>query len=146
VTRHTKEFRLHGQDGFAATELVLGIGVLLLPVALVVLAIPTWAERQTTARAIVREVGRFVAASGVCDVSGAEAITATMSGNLGLPPGGARVELTCRSGALLEPGSDLTVMVTIRMPAVHLIGVGDVGEWEWTARHRQPVDLYVASG
>jgi hypothetical protein len=29
------------------------------------------------------------------------------------------------------------------MPAVHLLAVGDVGEWSWTARHRQPVDVYV---
>ena len=47
MTRHPG----HGQrdDGFAATELVLGVGLLLVPVALLVLTLPTWSERQTTA-------------------------------------------------------------------------------------------------
>ena len=31
-----------------ATELALGVGVLLLPVVFVVLTIPSWSERQTT--------------------------------------------------------------------------------------------------
>ena len=55
------------ERGFVATEFVLGVGVLLLPVVVVVLTIPTWSERQTTARAIAREVARTVAREGFCD-------------------------------------------------------------------------------
>ena len=43
------------------------------------------------------------------------------------------------------PGSELEAAVTVRMPAVDIPGVGPVGEWSWTARHRQPVDRYVSS-
>ena len=53
-----------------------------------------------------------------------------------------RVELECEPGDALAPGSELAVSVTVRMPAVHLPALGTVGEWSWTARHREPVDLY----
>ena len=43
------------------------------------------------------------------------------------------------------PGPTLEVDVTVRMAAVHIPGIGNVGEWTWTARHREPVDRY-ASG
>ncbi len=44
------------ERGFVAAELVLGVGLLLFPVALLVLTLPTWSERQATGRAIAREV------------------------------------------------------------------------------------------
>ena len=124
----------------------MGIGVLLIPVALVVLTLPTWSERQTTARAIAREVARMVAASGVCDGDAARGLAADMANNLGLGNDDFGLELACVPGTSLERGSDLEARVTVRMPAVHLFGVGDVGEWHWTARHRQPVDTYVGIG
>jgi hypothetical protein len=133
-----------GERGFAATELALGVGVLLLPVALVVLTIPTWSERQTTARVIAREVARAVVALGVCDAGAGRATGAVIAQNLGLAPGDAHVSLDCVSGAVLEPGGDVEAVVTVRMPAVHLAAMGDVGAWSWTARHRQPVDTYVS--
>jgi len=130
------------EGGFVATELVAGLGLLLLPVALVVLTLPTWSERQSSARAIAREAAREVARSGLCDPGRAEALARTMAGNLGLPAGASSVALTCVPGSALEPGADVEVAVTVRMPAVHLPAIGDVASWTWTARHRQPVDAY----
>jgi hypothetical protein len=137
--------RSRSERGFVATELALGIAVLLVPVACLVLTLPTWSERKTTARAIVREVARVVASTGVCDHDSARGLTAIMARNLGLPDGDATVELRCSPGAALVPGSELEAAVTVRMPAVDIPGVGPVGEWSWTARHRQPVDRYVSS-
>jgi hypothetical protein len=135
-----------GQDcsdsGFVALELALGVSVLLLPVAALVLVIPTWSERQTSARAIAREVGRSVAREGVCRVDGASAMADTMSANLGLHRADVGVLLDCAPGARLAPGADLEVTVTVRMPAVQLPVLGAIGEWDWSARHRQPVDQY----
>ncbi len=125
-----------------AAELALGIGVLLLPVAFVVLTIPSWSERQTTGRAIAREVGRAVARDGWCDTGLANDLAGVMAGNLGLARSDVQVGLDCASGDTLAAGSDLAVSVTVRMPAVHLPALGTVGEWSWTARHQQPVDLY----
>ena len=133
------------ERGFAAMELVLGIGVLLLPVALIVLTIPTWSERQTTARVMAREIARAAAARGMCDRAAARGLAVTMAENLGLPAGDAQVDLDCVQGAALSGGSDVQAIVPVRMPAVHIAAVGDVGEWEWTARHRQPVDPYVGA-
>ena len=133
-----------GERGFVATEFALGVGVLLLPVALLVLTLPTWSERQTTARAMAREAGRAVAATGVCRPGLADDVVTTMARNLGLAAADATVRLDCRGGAL-EPGSDLEVAVTVRMPAVSIPGIGAVGEWTWTAVHREPVDQYASA-
>jgi hypothetical protein len=128
--------------GFVATELALGIGLLLLPVAFVVLTIPSWSERQTTGRAIAREVGRAVAREGWCDTALAKDLAGSMAGNLALDRSEVDVELDCAAGDELMAGSELAVSVTVRMPAVHVPAVGTVGEWSWTARNHQPVDLY----
>jgi hypothetical protein len=133
------------ERGFVATELALGIGLLVLPVALLVLTLPGWSERQVTARAVAREIARSTARSGRCDRPTAEETAATMARNLGLDPGDLAVGLGCASGAELAAGSELEADVTVRMPAVEIPGVGAVGEWAWTARHREPVDRYGAT-
>ena len=137
--------RSHDERGFVATEFALGVAVLIVPVACLVLTLPTWSERKTTARAIVREVARVIASTGVCDDESARGLAEIMARNLGLADGDATIDLRCRPGALLVPGSELEAAVTVRMPAVDIPGVGPVGEWSWTARHRQPVDRYVSS-
>lgn len=128
-----------------ATELALGVGVLLLPVLFVVLTIPSWSERQTTGRAIAREVGRAVARNGWCDTGLANDLAGMMAANLALSRADMTVELECDPGDALTPGSELAVAVTVRMPAVHLPGLGTLGEWSWTAHHREPVDLYASA-
>jgi hypothetical protein len=141
--------RGHGWDrteaGFIAAELALGVAVLLLPVAAVVLTIPTWSQRQTTGRAIVREVARIVARDGTCDADAGVRLAETMAVNLGLARDDLTVDLGCVARSPLEPGTSLQASVTIRMPAVHLPGLGSVGEWTWTARHRHPVDAYLSA-
>ena len=129
------------ERGFVATELALGLAVLVFPVVAIVLTIPTWSERQTTARVIAREVARAVARSGECDTRFAADAAAAMGASLGLdaPP---RISLDCGAGSELAPGSDLLVSVTVTMPAVHVPAVGSLGAWTWTARHQQPVDRY----
>jgi hypothetical protein len=127
------------------TELVLGVVALMLPVAMVVLTLPRWSERQVTARAVTREVARRAARDGVCDEDAARDRAAEMARDLGVPPGQLSVELRCPEGASLPPGSDVEVQVTVEMPAVQLPLVGAVGAWSWTAGHREPVDFYVAA-
>ena len=133
------------ESGFVATELVLALGLLVLPVALLVLTLPGWSERQVTARVISREVARRTAREGVCDVAGARALTATMAANLDVPSGDLSIDVSCVDGVVLTPGADVEARVTVRMPAVELPGVGAVGSWSWTARHREPVDRYAAA-
>jgi hypothetical protein len=131
-----------GDRGFVATELAIGIGLLVLPVACLLLTLPTWSERQTTARAIAREVGRATAVAGRCDRVAAEALTREMAGNLGLDARDVGVTLDCRSGARLPRGGTVTARVTVAVPAVAIPGIGSVGAWSWTAAHTETVDPY----
>ena len=134
--------RTGGERGFVATELAVGIGVLVLPIACLVLTLPTWSERQTTARTIAREVGRSTALAGRCDRSAAEAMTREMATNLGLDPGDVTVSLDCVGNARLPRGGTVTARVTVRVPAVAIPGIGSVGAWSWTAAHTEIVDPY----
>jgi hypothetical protein len=133
------------ESGFVATEFAMGVAVLVLPVALLVLTFPRWSERQVTARVISREVARRAARDGVCELSAARALGATMAHNLGVTPRDLDVGLACTDGAALAPGSDVEAWVTVAMPAVQVPGVGAVGAWSWTARHREPVDRYASA-
>ena len=133
------------ESGFVATELAFGVAVLVVPVALLLLTLPRWSERQVTARMIGREVARRAARDGSCDQRGARALGATMARNLGLSANDLTVDLACADGAGLPAGSDVEVRVTVSMPAVELPGLGAVGAWSWTARHREPVDEYASA-
>lgn len=130
------------QRGFVATELALGIGVLLVPVAMLVLTVPSWSERQATARAIAREAGRTVAVAGWCDLDRARAVSNAMALNLGVEPGDVSVALEDCAPGRLPRGGVVTVSVTIQLPAVAIPGIANVAEWHWTARHTEPVDPY----
>jgi hypothetical protein len=135
----------HAESGFVATEFAFGVAVLVLPVALLVLTFPRWSERQVTARVIGREVARRAARDGICDRGAARALGTTMARNLGVLPADVSVDLRCADGVGLEPGADVEAAVTITMPAVQVPGVGAVGAWAWTARHREPVDRYASA-
>jgi hypothetical protein len=133
------------ESGFVATEFAFGVAVLVLPVTLLVLTFPRWSERQVTARVIGREVARRAARDGVCDLGGARVLGATMAHNLGVAPSDVTVTLSCADGAGLASGGVVEATVTITMPAVQVPGLGDVGAWSWTARHREPVDRYASA-
>ncbi len=135
----------HAESGFVAAEFAFGVAVLVLPVALLVLTFPRWSERQVTARVIGREVARRAARDGICDRGAARALGTTMARNLGVAPADLAVDLRCTDGVGLEPGADVEAAVTITMPAVQVPGVGAVGAWSWTARHREPVDRYASA-
>jgi hypothetical protein len=130
------------EGGYVAAELALGIGLLVFPVALLVLTLPTWSERQTTARSIAREVSRVVAVAGVCDRGRAAETGHDMARNLGLAPSDVDVQLDCLPGGRLPRGGSVRASVTVAVPAVTFPGIGSVGAWSWTAHHSEPVDQY----
>ncbi len=130
------------EGGFVSTELAVGIGLLVLPVACLVLTLPSWAERQATARAIAREVGRSTAIAGTCDVDAAVGLAREMAVNLGLEARDVAVALDCVPGAVLPRSGHLTARVTVQVPAVAIPGIGDAGAWHWTAGHTEALDPY----
>ena len=130
------------EGGYVAAELALGIGLLVFPVALLVLTLPTWSERQTTARSIAREASHVVAVAGICDRGRAAETGHDMARNLGLAPSDVDVQLDCLPGGRLPRGGSVRASVTVAVPAVTLPGIGSVGAWSWTAHHSEPVDQY----
>ena len=130
------------ERGYVAGELALGIGLLVFPVALLVLTLPTWSERQTTARSIAREVSRVVAVAGVCDRGTATETGHEMARNLGIAPNAVDVQLDCVTGERLRRGGSVRASVTVDVPAVNFPGIGGVGAWSWTAHHSEPIDQY----
>jgi len=130
------------EGGYVAAELALGIGLLVFPVALLVLTLPTWSERQTTARSIAREVSRVVAVAGVCDRGRAVDTGNDMARNLGLSPSDVDVQLDCAPRGRLPRGGSVRASVTVAVPAVTFPGIGSIGAWSWTAHHSEPVDQY----
>ena len=138
----TRRRRTGGEDGYVAAELALGVGLLVFPVAMLVLTLPTWSERQSAARSIAREAARTVAVAGICDAGVARDVGATMSENLGVAGNQVDVALDCAPGQRLRRGGEVTASVTVAMPAVDIPGIGAVGAWSWTTEHREPVDQY----
>lgn len=137
--------RREPERGFVVVELVAGIACLVLPVALLVLALPSWAERQSVARVVAREVGRTVARDGRCSVDDAQRLALVIADNHGVPARDVSVALGCGAGSALPAGGEVTVAVTVHEPGLHVPGIGSVGAWSFTARHREPVDPYGAT-
>ena len=132
--------------GAAAIELPLAVGLLLLPIALVVMVVPQWPERQTVARAAAKEAATLYA-NAPDAASGAELARASVqqaAANYGLPAEALTVELGgewCRA-------CTVTALVTVDIPAIAVPVVGTVGAFAYTADSSARVDDYrsIASG
>ena len=124
-----------GDRGAAAIEMPLAVGLLLLPIALVVMIVPQWPERQTVARAAAKDAAT-VYANALDAESGRAQATSTVSNaasNHGLPPGSMTVEFTgdwCRACTVTAIGHDRhpsrrrAVRRTCRLVHVHSAQLG----------------------
>lgn len=126
--------------GAAAIELPLAVGLLLLPISMIVMLVPQWPERQTTARAAAKDAAT-VYANAADPVIGAELARASVeqaAANAGLPPGALTVELGgewCRA-------CTVTAHVTVDIPAVDIPLMGTVGSFTWSASSAARIDDY----
>lgn len=145
----------HAEDGSAPLELALGVGLLLLPVAVLVLSFPTWIERQAMARAAAGEAARAAVLAEHPDgaVAAAEALVAEAARNHGVDPADVTVCLSsapvgappgaCTDRPHLGRGAAVTAEVTVRLPALTLPGLATALEaTSTTARHTERVDRY----
>lgn len=130
--------RVTVERGSAALELPLAIGLLLLPLALLVITVPAWPERQTVARAAAAEASRTVVLAGSWPEGAdeARAVVAQAAANHGLGPDALSLELA----GSLERGASVTARVTVEMPALALPGLATVSRWSWTTSHTERVD------
>ena len=124
--------------GAVAVELPLAAGLLLLPMAMLVMLLPQWPERQTVARAAAKDAATVLANSPDADAGAelARAVVEQAAVNHGLPPGSMTVEFAgdwCRACMV-------TATVTVDIPAVDVPAVGTVGAFTWSASSSARVD------
>ncbi|HZD24209.1 MAG TPA: hypothetical protein VE569_12535 [Acidimicrobiia bacterium] len=135
-------------EGHAAVELAMAVGVLLFPVAIVVLAFAPWSERRVEAEAVAAEATRIA----VLELSQAAGDTqiVTDTDSLGIDPSEVRVgwcgasptSLRSPSGSCpMDRGAVISVTIELWTPLV-TTPWGEVGGLWVTADHSEPIDLY----
>jgi hypothetical protein len=131
------------EGGYVAAEFALGVCVIVLPVTLIVLALPIWSERQAMAQRAANESARemVLADSWPTGVAAADRVVAEVASNYGVPRSDVRgPDLSAGGG--LATGQTVVSQVTVRMPLMAIPLVGRVGSWSWTAVHAERVDDY----
>ena len=142
---------MRAQRGSAPVELALATGLLLVPIALLVLSFGPWLERRSFVRAAAHEAARLEVVS-TGDEPGVVALVAAMAVGNGLDPAEVSLSLcggpattagaALRSSCLpLARGGLVTVEVQTRVPLVRT-PFGDVGGVMVAARGLEAVDLY----
>jgi hypothetical protein len=136
-------------EGHAAVEFALAVGVLLLPVALVVMAFGPWSERRVEAEAVATEAARATVLE-LSQAAGQELVATEVAG-LGIDPSLVRVGWCgSESAGLGEPvsgvcplsrGSVVSVTVELWTPLI-ATPWGAVGGLWVSADHAEPIDLY----
>jgi Flp pilus assembly protein TadG len=128
------------ERGAVAVEFAMGIGLLVLPIALLVLTFPTWSARQAAATAAAQEAARLVVVAQPCGSGdgAAQQIVTEIARNRGIDPNTMKLRLSGSEQA----GGRVTARVTVTMPLTRFPGIGGVGAWRWTAEHAEVVDPY----
>ena len=136
--------RCRGDAGSAAIEMPLAVGLLLLPIAMVVMLVPQWPERQTVARAAAKEAATLYA-NAPDQATGAALAQASVSqaaANHGLPGGAMTVALGgewCRA-------CSVTATVTVEVPAIDVPFAGTIGSFAYNSTSTARIDDYRSLG
>ena len=111
---------------YAAVEMILVLGIILLPMLAGVAQLPRWVDAKSTADLAAQEAARQVALADSWDdgVAAGRAMVATVVDNRGMDVGS--VEDVAFEGDLVRGGT-VTVTVTLNVPPVVLPGFGPVG-------------------
>ncbi|MDJ0923598.1 MAG: pilus assembly protein [Acidimicrobiia bacterium] len=115
-----------GGSAYAAIEMVLVIGLILLPTLAGLAQIPRWVEAKSTADLAAQEAARHMVLADSWEEAtvAAEAVVAAVVDNRGLDVGALGAITYVGS---LDRGASITVTVTLQVPPVVLPGFGPVG-------------------
>jgi len=113
---------------------------IVLPVAVMVLVVPTWEQRAVDAQDAARNAAVALASASDWDdgVAAADLVVAEAAEDDGLPAGAIS---TVFSGSL-GPGAVVSASVTVAVPVGDVPGLGAVGTVHYTATSLQHVDSY----
>ena len=128
------------EAGFAPLTMMLGLGLLVIPILLLVLTVPTWEARTLDARDAASDAARTLAGadSWVAGVNAANQTINQETANDGLNP----ADITVRYSGTLSPGATVTAAVTVTIPAGAVPGVGAFGTLHYTTSSTQHIDNY----
>jgi hypothetical protein len=138
------------ERGHAAVELALGVGLLLLPAALAVLAFGPWSEQKVAVEAMAAEATR--AAVLTLDIGAGSDLVQQQADDLGLDQGALRVgwcgatPVAGGAGACaMTRGSEVSVAIETWSPLIRTPWGGIGGLWV-VGTHSEPIDLYRSLG
>jgi len=111
---------------YAAVEMILVLGIILLPLLAGIAQLPRWVDAKSTADLAAQEAARQVALADSWGdgVASGQLVVATTVENRGMNVGS--IEGIAFEGDLVRGGT-ITVTVTLRVPPVVLPGFGAVG-------------------
>jgi hypothetical protein len=123
--------------------LMLGLGLIVLPIMVLVLTLPTWEQRAVDAQDAARSAARALvtADSWIDAVSAADTVVSQVVQGDGLVPS----DVTVQYSGSLAPGGAVTASVTIVIPAGNIPGLGLVGTMHYTSSSTEHVDSYRGS-
>jgi len=132
------------QDGSAPISLALGVGLLVFPVLLLVLSLPTWEARSVDARDAAAAAARaLVTADTWSDgVAAADAAVYAVASTDGV----ASEDLSATYSGSLTRGAAVTAEVTVTIPAGRIPGIASFGAVHYSASSTQQVDDYRSLG
>lgn len=113
-------------SAYAAVEMVLVLGIILLPLLAGIAQLPRWVDARSTADLAAQEAARQMVLADSWEQGATAGVTVAIEvvRNHGFPD--AMLQDVVFAGAL-ERGSTVTVTVTLSVPPVILPGVGEVG-------------------
>lgn len=131
-------------EGFAAAEWAVALGLIILPLVMVVGSIAPWIARQTMAREISQEAARRVVLSDSLESGRASAqrLADAVVANYGLSEDDFEfVSIrTEPEGSSLIRGADVVVEVRVLVPALSIPGIGSVTEVWWNTTYVEHID------
>jgi|CXWL01.1.fsa_nt_gi Tfp pilus assembly protein PilE len=126
------------ERGFVAIEFVVAVAMLLIPVMMLVAAIPQWVERRHVATVAAREAAAYASESFPVNAVGAADVATVVAANYGIPQSDIDVRVIDED----VRGGQVKARVTILMPALVIPFVGRVGRWHYTTDYSVRIDDY----
>jgi len=147
VTAETTR-RRHSQRGFAVVEWTIGIGLIVLPVAVLVASLAPWFHQASMARTMAQEAARVLVLSDDWEAGTEEAATLARQiarnhgvADAGWCEGGSGCVSVTFDGDLVRSG-EVRVIVSVPMQGITVPFIGSALGFQWSTDHSERVDDY----
>jgi len=141
------------QQGFAAVEWLLGLGLILMPVIVIVGSIAPWYQRANMANLMAQEAARVMVLADDWATGEAEArvLAQEIAANHGFgsddwcgspAPGCVSISFDAAVPGVIQRATEVTVSVEVPIPGVVVPFVGEVAPFQWAGVHTERVDDY----